>query len=146
MYSIRPSCLKKAKSGVGIRFPHTILSFSNLYISTARDLKNVAFPITIEHQPFTVLEFVHSVGSTNTVMDTMTIGSGERLTGWQHFDISRDENGNVKVYFNREFVYEFNEDFPHESEYFAIWFCCEGPALDNVVVRNQVIDIQSDSP
>jgi hypothetical protein len=77
-----------------------------------------------------------------TLIDTVTVREPERLTGWHHVDITRDEGGHVKIFIDREFVYEFNEDFPYDSSGFFYYYCCEGPALDNVVVRNQVIDIQ----
>jgi hypothetical protein len=67
---------------------------------------------------------------------------GERLVGWHHFDVTRDDSGQVKVYMDGEFVVDLSDDFPYESEYFYYFTCCEGQALDNVVVRNQVIDIQ----
>ena len=47
-----------------------------------------------------------------------------------------------KVYFNKEMVLEYSVDFPYEPNYFYFKSCCEGPALDNVVVRNQVLEIQ----
>jgi hypothetical protein len=106
------------------------------------DTQYAAFPITIEHQPFTVLEFNHLVGEEETVLDAVTISEGEILSGWHHIDITRDDNQSVKVFFNKELVYEFNEDFPYDSMAFNYWFCCDGPALDNVVVHDQVIDIQ----
>jgi hypothetical protein len=101
-----------------------------------------SFSINIIQQPITKLEINHLVGDMETLIDTVTVREPERLTGWHHVDITRDEGGHVKIFIDREFVCEFNEDFPYDSSGFFYYYCCEGPALDNVVVRDQVIDIQ----
>ena len=98
--------------------------------------------IVIEHQPSTTIKFGYWDGSKANIIKTETISEGERLTGWQHVDITRDEGGFVKAYINKELVLESSFDYPFEPNYFHYLSCCEGPALDNVVVRNQVIDIQ----
>jgi hypothetical protein len=67
---------------------------------------------------------------------------GEKLAGQHHFDVTRGEDFVTKVYMNGEFLIETYDDSTIDSEYFYFWAMCEGPALDNVVVRNQVIDIQ----
>jgi hypothetical protein len=76
------------------------------------------------------------------MVDWGIIGKRENITGWRHVDITRDDNGNLKFYFDGELFLDTIVDYPYEADYFGIRYCCEGPALDNVVVRNQVIDIQ----
>jgi hypothetical protein len=63
------------------------------------------------------------------------------IYGWNHFDITRDEEGNSKVYLNGEPILEYKDELPITSH----WFFFEAPtgsALDNIVVLNRVIDIQ----
>ena len=67
---------------------------------------------------------------------------GERITGWHHFDITKDESGLIKVYLDRKYVVEHSDDKPFDAVSVVFYYCCEGPALDNLVVRNQIIDIQ----
>jgi len=67
---------------------------------------------------------------------------GEQLTGWQHIDITKDESGLTKVYLNGEFVVEHFDDQSFDAESVVVYTCCEGSAFDNIVVRNQIIDIQ----
>jgi hypothetical protein len=70
------------------------------------------------------------------------IDFGERLAGQYHFDVTRGEDLVTKVYMDGEFLIENYDDSTTDSEYFRLWANCEGPAFDNFVVRNQVIDIQ----
>jgi len=98
--------------------------------------------MTIENQPYTLIALHHWSGDPDTLVDAVTIRESERLTGWHHVDITRKDSGNIKIYFDGELYLDTIVDYPCESDYFYNWFCCEGPALDNVVIRNQVIDIQ----
>ena len=65
-----------------------------------------------------------------------------QITGWNHFDITRDEVGNSSVYMNGEPILEYTD----ELSITPYWFYFSEPvgsALDNVVVRDQVIEIQA---
>ena len=65
-----------------------------------------------------------------------------QISGWNHFDITRDEEGNSIVYLNGEPILEYKDEIP----IMPYWFYFSGPigpALDNVIVRDQVIDIQA---
>jgi hypothetical protein len=89
----------------------------------------------------------------NTVINTLTVEKGEKspvdeyqtgsiLTGWNHFDITRDEQGYSKIFLNGEQILEYKDELTINSSWFRFEGHPIGPALDNVVVRNQVIDIQ----
>lgn len=98
--------------------------------------------ITIENQPYTLISLHQWDGLSSEKLKEEKLGERERITGWHHIDITRDLNGFVKVYFNNELILEDNIEFPYESQLIHFYSCCEGPVLDNVVVRNQVIDVQ----
>ena len=62
-----------------------------------------------------------------------------QISGWNHFDITRDEEGNSIVYLNGEPILEHKD----ELSITPCWFAFLGPigsALDNVVVREMEID------
>jgi len=65
-----------------------------------------------------------------------------QISGWNHFDITRDEEGHSIVYLNGEPILEHKD----ELSITPYWFYFSGPigsALDNVVVREIVIDINA---
>ena len=103
----------------------------------------VATWVQIENQPYTEIQLAQWVLGEYTLLDSKDIGDRERLTGWHHLDITRDENGKTSVYCDGKKYLEGKVDFPYGSDYFLTSACCEGPALDNVIVRNQVMDIDS---
>lgn len=89
----------------------------------------------------------------NTQLTLITINEGEvswgefvnigrRLANWEHFDVTRDELGNSRIYLNGELILENKDDLTISSNWFYFHSPAVGPALDNVIVRNQVIDIQ----
>lgn len=111
----------------------------------ANDLGNdqyANFTINITKEPNTKLDITHLDGDLETKIGIVPVRDSEILTGWHHVDITRDDADNVKIFVDREFIYEFTEEYPYDSEGFFYHVSCEGPAIDNVVVRNQVIDIQ----
>lgn len=64
------------------------------------------------------------------------------ISGWNHFQITRDEEGHSTVYLNGEPILEYKD----ELSITPYWFYFSAPigsALDNVIVRDQVIDIQA---
>jgi hypothetical protein len=67
---------------------------------------------------------------------------GEQLSGWHHFDITKDHSGLIRVYLDGEFILEHFDELPFDVIKMTFYACCEGPALDNVVVRDQVIEVQ----
>lgn len=67
---------------------------------------------------------------------------GKKLSGWNHFDITRDESGNTKIYVNEELVIEYKEELTISPQIFFLDVNDLGLAFDNLVVRDQVIDIQ----
>jgi len=138
-----PSTVTTGTWSFDVFIPPEGLATNEIYFIASQPDTNLlaAFPITIEHRPDTIIEFNHLVGDEETVIGAVRISEGGRLSGWHHMDITRDDRGNVIVYFNKAFVYKFNQDFPYESDFFGFYTCCEGPALDNIVVRNQIIDI-----
>jgi len=100
--------------------------------------------INITKQPITKLNITHLDADEETTIDVVTVKESEILTGWHHVDITRDDADHVKIYVDQALIYEFNQDFPYESDGFFYYVDCQGPALDNVVVRDQVIDIQTE--
>ena len=70
------------------------------------------------------------------------VALGRKLTGWNHFDITRDESGNSKIYLNGELITEYKDNLTIASDLFYFSTSTIGPVLDNVVVRNRVIEIQ----
>ena len=65
-----------------------------------------------------------------------------RLSGWNHFDITRDDSGNSKIYLNGEIILEYSDALSITPQWFYFSTPEIGPVLDNLVVRNQVIDIK----
>lgn len=70
-----------------------------------------------------------------------TIDLGEILTGWHHFDITRESSGLIKVYLDGQYLLEHSDDRPFNVESLTIYYCCSGPVLDNMVVQDQIIEI-----
>lgn len=99
------------------------------------------FGIEIYNLPNTLVEFwVWDKGI--DISPPIFYNAGEKLIGWNHFDITLDADGNSIAYLNGEPIVEYTLEAPFESKYFYFFTPSSGPALDNVVVRNQVIDIQ----
>jgi hypothetical protein len=65
-----------------------------------------------------------------------------KITGWNHFDITRDEFGNSNVYLNGELILEYKDEITISPHWFYFNVQETGPALDNLVVRDQVINLQ----
>ena len=63
------------------------------------------------------------------------------LTGWNHFDYTRDDAGNSRIFINGEFILEYQDALTFSPRWFSIIASQAGPGLDNLVVRNQVLDI-----
>ncbi len=59
--------------------------------------------------------------------------------GWHHFDITKDESGMVRVYLDAVFLFEHFDDRNFDAEKLVIMYCCDGPVLDNLVVRDKVV-------
>lgn len=66
---------------------------------------------------------------------------GEKLEGWHHFDITKSENGLIKVYLDGEFLFGHFDDRSFDSESLVIMYCCQGPVLDNLDIQDQVIEV-----
>ena len=64
------------------------------------------------------------------------------LDGWNHYDVTRDELGNSNIFLNGELVLQYNDELSISPQSFYFGTNVIGPVFDNVVVRNQVIDIQ----
>jgi hypothetical protein len=119
----------------------TVIDFA--YIATELEPDEIRTSwITIENQPYTLISLNQWDGLSSKKLKEEKLGERERITGWHHIDITRDVNGLVKVYFNNQLMLENNVEFPYESQLIHFYTCCEGQALDNVVVRNRVIEIQ----
>jgi len=94
-------------------------------------------------------------GSKNTTVRIITLDGyneassydsvklGEKLVGWKHFDVTRDESGNSKIFVDGELILQDKVEISFSPKRLFIYTNVKGPAIDNVVVRNQVIDIQA---
>jgi hypothetical protein len=78
----------------------------------------------------------------NGIVSQKTANLNKMLTGWNHFDITRDDSGNVKLYLNGELVQEYEHELTSSPQWFSIGTLASGPIFDNLVVRNKVVDIQ----
>ncbi len=67
---------------------------------------------------------------------------GQKLSGWHHFDITKVESGLIKVYLDGEYLFEHLDERSFDVEKLVIMYCCRGPVLDNLEVRDQIMDIQ----
>ena len=97
--------------------------------------------VTIENNPHTVIALYLQDEAQSSRLGRAMIKKNERLTGWHHIDITRDENDNTKIFLDDEMFIESNVDYPHESDYFFL-SVIKDSAIDNIVVRDQVVDIQ----
>ena len=50
--------------------------------------------------------------------------------------------GLIQVYLDGEFILEHSDELPFDVIKMTFYACCEGPALDNVVVRDQVMGVK----
>ena len=105
------------------RFMEVINAFQNLEI---KQDKNTQIWITTQVDPMPLSSHVDL---------------GEKLSGWHHFDITRNEDGLIQVYLDGEFIVEHFDDREFDVEKLVIMYCCDGPVLDNLVVRDQIIEI-----
>jgi hypothetical protein len=161
-YSVRDGALTFNADGVCLRYPSTVnvgTWSADILIpdrtGTTNDITFIASQgdaemewstmwMTIEHLPNTVIALYDSGEYSPNFHGVSTIGENGKITGWHHVDITRDESGNMKIYFDGELQIDNVVDYPYESDYFVAFFY-EGSGIDNIVVRNQVIDIQPPS-
>jgi hypothetical protein len=159
-YSASDGTLAFSQDGACIRYPSTVTFgtwSADVLIpektGTTNDITFIASQgdtemewstmwMTVEHLPNTVIALYTS--GEPSLHGVVNIGENGKITGWHHVDITRDENGNIKIYFDGELQIDSVVDYPHESDYFGVFFY-EGSGIDNIVVRNQVIDIQPPS-
>jgi hypothetical protein len=160
-FSVNEGILSFGNVGGDIRHPSTITTGTwsmDIYIPEKGGETNEIFfmgaqldsegeewaimTLSVQNQPYTRLLLYAWPSELDPALDPVTIRAGERLSGWHHIDITRDDSGNVKIYFDGTKYLEQSVDFPYESNFFVYRFCCEGPAIDNVIVKNQVVDIE----
>jgi hypothetical protein len=93
--------------------------------------------ILIKTKQNTVINYFQQKSGVESVVGTFEME--EQLSGWHHFDITRDEAGYSTVYLNGEPTLEHAD----ELSITPYWFYFSGPVgsgLDNVIVRDIVID------
>jgi hypothetical protein len=161
-YLVSEGALSFGKDGGDTRHPSTVSfgtwSFDVNISETQGPLTDITFIVSqlgagnfrtiwvyIENKPNTEISLRHYNGSETITDAAAVISEGEKVTGWHHIDITRDEDENIKVYFDGELYLDSFIHFRFQSDYFYFGTYDEGPALDNVVVRNYVIDIQPPS-
>lgn len=74
--------------------------------------------------------------------NSSSVDLGEQLSGWHHFDTTKEQSGLIQVYLDGEKILEHLDELPFDVIKLTFYACCEGPALDNVVVRDQVIEVR----
>jgi len=70
------------------------------------------------------------------------VDTGRMLTGWHHLDVTRDEDGNSKIFLDGDLILEYKDELSISPHWFYFATSIIGPAIDNIVIRNRVIDIQ----
>jgi hypothetical protein len=115
-------------------------SYYNLCLSCERDFKN-GIGISVVTRDDTSISigtlsdytYLHPVAETDL---------GRRLTGWNHFDVTRDDAGHSKIFLNEELVLEYKDKLSISPQVFMFDVEELGLEFDNLVVRDQVIGIQ----
>jgi len=116
----------------------------SLYIGMcANERSNRFFGLQIKRgtDTFVKLAFEEYLGDEKITFDGPW-HAGEVLTGWHHFDVTRDNSNKTRVYLNVEQILESDIGEFFTTSFFVLGAPPQGPAFDNVVVWNQVIDIQ----
>jgi hypothetical protein len=115
--------------------------------------KPLHYPIqgSTEFYAYFISIYVFDDGSTSTIDLRRTAGlvSGTMETlveyevgrdlshKWIHVDITRESDGRIKVYLNKELVIDYVDTLITESNYF-LFLSEPGPAIDNIVVKDVV--------
>jgi hypothetical protein len=94
--------------------------------------------ISVENNPNTQIWVTTQMDPEEEI--TSNIDLGEELTGWHHFDVTRDESGWIKVYMDGQFLIEHFDNRPFSVDMLTVYYCCNGPFLDNIIVQDQVRD------
>ena len=123
----------------------------DLYIdSTQGLLKEVQFTeggtnyqmISIRNSPNTQI-WISTQMDPNEPLSS-SIDLGKILSGWHHFDVTKDESRWIKVYMDGQFQVEHFDDSAFDVNSLVVYTCCRGPILDNLIVRDQVIEFSSE--
>ena len=93
--------------------------------------------IFIDNMPNTQVIIFNQFDTTDP--QEKSVDLGERVTGWHHFDITKDENNVIRVYMDGDFLLELFDDRPYETERIYLFASFEGPAFDNIVVSDAVL-------
>ena len=93
--------------------------------------------MTMKNTMLSIRTYSHGIMKTGE-----SAGLGQKLTGWNHFDITRDDSGHLKLYLNGELILDNKDELAFSPQFFGVVTFHTGPVFDNLVVRNQVIDIQ----
>lgn len=114
-------------------------SYYSLCLSCERDFKN-GYGIYVVTRDDTSISI--STLSDYTLSPVAGTDLGIRLTGWNHFDVTRDDSGCSKIFLNGELVLEYKDNLSISPHFFVFDVEEVGLEFDNLVVRNKVIDIQ----
>lgn len=61
----------------------------------------------------------------------------ERITGWQHFDVTRDADGRFTIYVNGTERLTATDTRYMTANYF-VFYCYQNGAIDNVVINDEI--------
>lgn len=91
----------------------------------------------IENTPNTQVILFNQFDDTDPVEKRIDLG--EVVTGWHHFDITKETDGVTRVYMDGDFLMEMLDDRSFVTDKIFLFSSFEGPVFDNVVVRDAVI-------
>ena len=85
------------------------------------------------HKTSTRIELLLSTGWVNTQLGTWK--SPNTMSGWQHFDVTRNDEGRFDIYLNGTKVFDVTNTRFMTSSYF-VFYCFANGALDNVTIND----------
>ena len=139
----RPSNVSIGTWSLDVNLPDTPGPLADITFAVAEFSGNYrTIWIYFENKQDTVISLRHFNGSDSIIDGEAPILEGEKVSGWHHIDITRDHDDHTKVYVDGKLCLDALVKFPFESDYFYVNNYIEGPAYDNIVVRNYVIEIE----
>ena len=100
-------------------------------------LYNATFKVVFDHESIKWL----TTQKDNSETFRTFVDLGRIVNGWHHFDITKGENGLIKVYMDGEILFGHFDERQFESESLVIMYCCQGPVLDNLEVQDEIMEI-----
>jgi hypothetical protein len=93
--------------------------------------------VLIENTPSTEVIIFNQFGDAEPVEKRADLE--EVVTGWHHFDITKDTDNVIRIYLDGDFVLELLDDRPFVTDKIFLFSSYKGPAFDNVVISEAVL-------